>query len=188
MKVELNLATRPFGRSRLFWTLSAAAFLSLFAVAAWLVTEYSGSSQLPESMIIAEQQLRTELAQLNSEEARMLGTLRTPDTTQVYVRSYFLNQLLTRKGISWTKTFADLETVLPPRVQVMQIRPEVTFDNEVQLEMQVGAEQAMDFIEFLQAIEGSDFFDGYELRTYVPPNEDNPYYRYELTVRYEQEL
>ncbi len=117
-----------------------------------------------------------------------MSSLREPGTAGIYDRSFFLNQLLIRKGISWTRTFADLEEVLPPRVLMMQIRPEVTFDNKVRLEMQVGAETPADFIEFLKELESSDVFDAPNLRGYNPPDDNEPYFRYQLMVEYAQQL
>jgi hypothetical protein len=45
---------------------------------------------------------------------------------------------------------------LPPRVLMMQIRPEVTASNKVVLDMQVGAEDRGDIVEFLKALETSE--------------------------------
>ena len=188
MKVELNLATKPFGRSRLFWTLSAAVGAVLAVIAVGLVWSYWQSGQLPPELASREAQLQAELTKLSLDESQAMAVLRQPETIEVYDRSSFLNQLLTRKGISWTTTFGDLETVLPPRVLVMQIRPEVTFDNKVRLEMQVGAEAPADFIEFLKALESSDVFGSPNLRGYNPPNDNEPYFRYQLMVQYEQQL
>ena len=108
MRVELNLATRPFGRSRLFWTASAAVGALLFVIAAALCLSYWRSGQLPPELAAREAELQAELTELSREEAQSLGLLRQPETIEVYDRSFFLNQLLTRKGISWTKTFGDL--------------------------------------------------------------------------------
>jgi hypothetical protein len=188
MRVDLNLATKPFGRSRLFWTLSAAAGLILGVIAAGLLWSYWQAGRLPPELANREAQLQAELGALSREESEAMASLRAPETVEVYNRSSFLNQLLTRKGISWTRTFGDLEAVLPPRVLVMQVRPEVTFDNKVQLEMQVGAEAPADFIEFLKALESSEVFGSPNLRGYNPPNDNEPYFRYQLMVQYEQQL
>jgi type IV pilus assembly protein PilN len=132
--------------------------------------------------------LRAELTKLTSAEGQARGTLQDPANAPVLERSLFLNQLLYRKGISWTRTFSDLEKILPPRVLMMSIRPEVTSDNKVRLEMQVGAESGPDFIEFLKALESSKLFGPATLGGYSPPNENQPLYRYQLTVNYEQQL
>lgn len=188
MRVDLNLATRPFGRSRLFWTASAAVGLVLTLIAAGLLYSFWRSGQLPPELASREEQLQAELTALSQEEVQSMTLLRQPETIEVYDRSFFLNQLLTRKGISWTKTFGDLEDVLPPRVLVMQIRPEVTFDNKVRLDMQIGAEAPSDFIELLKALESSEVFGSPTVPGFNPPNDNEPYFRYQLLVEYEQQL
>lgn len=188
MKINLNLATKPFGRSRLFWTASAIGGAALVLIAVSLVAAFVQNREPPPEIQAAEARSTAEIRRLSSEEAKLRGELRDDDTINTIDRSHFLNQLLARKGISWTQTFSDLEKVLPPRVLMTQIRPEVTFDNRVMLEMQVGAETPNDFIEFLVALEGSEVFGSPDVRGRVPPNENDPYYRFELTVRYEQEL
>ncbi len=188
MRVELNLASRPFGRARLFWTASAAIGLFLLCLTGWLAWTYVSKSELPPALVQREAQLQAQLADLSREETELRASLGLPETIDIYDRSFFLNQLLTRKGISWTRTFEDLEKVLPPRVLMMQLRPEVTPENNVRLEMQVGAETPQDFIEFLQALEGSDIFGAPDVHGYSPPNDNDPYFRYELMVSYEQRL
>ena len=188
MKAELNLASRPFGRSRLFWTASAAAGLILTITAGLLLVRFASAAGPEPVEIQAETQLSTRLAELNAEETRLRTELGEASTLVVYDRSDFLNQLLRRKGVSWTKIFADLEQVLPARVRMMQIRPEVSLDNLVELEMRVGAESWADFIDFTQALERSDRFGFPEVRGYAPPNDNEPYFRYELRVSYEQQL
>ena len=188
MKVDLNLATKLFGHSRLFWLASGLGGIALILIAASLVATFVQNREPPPEIQAAETRSTAEIRRLTTEEAKLRGELRGEETINTIDRSHFLNQLLARKGISWTQTFADLEKVLPPRVLMTQIRPEVTFDNRILLEMQVGAETPNDFIEFLVALESSEVFGSPNLRGRVPPNENDPYYRFELTVRYEQEL
>lgn len=188
MRVELNLATQSFGNRRPFWLASGMAGLILAAVAVLLIVEYSGSHDVSPAFLRREAALRAELVKLMSAEGEARRTLLDPANAPVLERSMFLNELLLRKGISWTRTFADLEKILPARVLMMSIRPEVTADNQVRLEMQVGAESGTDFIEFLKALESSELFGPATLGGYSPPNENQPLYRYQLTVNYEQQL
>ena len=58
-----------------------------------------------------------------AEQAKLDAVLRKPENAQVLDRSVLLNSLLYRKGISWTKIFADLEKMLPHNVRVISIRP-----------------------------------------------------------------
>jgi type IV pilus assembly protein PilN len=188
MRVELNLATQSFGNRRPFWLACGMAGLILAAVAVVLVVEYSSNRDVSPLFLRRQAELRAELSRLSSAESEARSTLLDPANAPVLERSLFLNELLYRKGISWTRTFADLEEILPPRVLMMSIRPEVTADNQVRLEMQVGAESSSDFIEFLRALESSELFGPATPGGFAPPNDNQPLYRYQLTVNYEQQL
>ena len=188
MNITLNLATRPFGRTRLLWLLSGISGAVLVTAAAWLLTVYFQENEISPELLTQERQLRSELSTLSAKERRLRATLEEPANGDVLERSLFLNELLYRKGISWTRTFADLERILPPRVQMFQIRPQVTADHKVLLEMQVGAESPKDFIELLKVLESSDLFGAADLRGNSPPTENQPLFRYQLMVSYDQQL
>lgn len=187
-RVRLNLATHPFGHERLFWVLSGALGLVLLVIAGWLSSIYWQDHELPPELVRDETQLRSELARTAQRQSLISAALRDPANSDVLERSLFLNELLLRKGISWTQTFSDLEKVLPPRVLMVGIRPQLTFDNRILLEMNLGAETPLDFIEFLKAIEGSELFDSPDLKTSAPPSDNNPLFQYQLWVRYDQQL
>lgn len=188
MYLELNLATHPFGHRRLFWVSTGAAALMLFGCAVLLVAFYVRNYKPAPQFVEREAGLRAELRALQAEEAELKRMLGLPENEQVLDRSLFLNQLLQRKGISWTRTFADLEKIFPPRVRIEQLRPQVTPDNRVFLDMTVGAEAPADFIELIKALENSDIFDEPELRGEAPPTEQDPVFKYLLSVRYDQQF
>jgi type IV pilus assembly protein PilN len=160
----------------------------LVVLAGALVFQYSRNYDAAPEVVRREAALRADLARLSSTESQLRRTLQDPANAPVLERSMFLNDLLYRKGISWTQTFADLEKVLPPRVLMMSIRPEVTVENKVRLEMQVGAETPQDFLEFMRTLESSELFGPPGMSTIAPPNENEPLYRYQVTVNYEQRL
>ncbi len=187
MKIHLNLATQPFGHRRVFWLATGASAILLTVAAAWLVTIYLRNGRGGE-MGGSESEMRAQLSALQAEEIQLRNKLNQPGNEQVLARSQFLNQLLHRKGISWTRTFADLEEILPPRVQVISVRPEVTLDNNVLLDMQVGAEKPGDFIELLKVLEASDWFGSPDMRSFSPPTDNNPLFQYRVLVSYEQQL
>jgi type IV pilus assembly protein PilN len=106
----------------------------------------------------------------------------------VLERSLFLNALLYRKGISWTKIFADLEKVVPHNVRIMQIRPTLNSKNEVVLDMQVGTENPEPLIVFLKALEESPLFGPSYVHTSAPPSQSEPLWKYRVSVNYAQKL
>ncbi len=188
MQLELNLATQPFGRRRLFWVSAGAAAIMLLGIAAELVAVYAQNREPAPRFVREEAALRSHLRALQAEEADLKRKFTEPANEEVLERSLFLNELLYRKGISWTRTFSDLELIFPPRVRVEQIRPQVTPDNDVLLEMTVGAETRPDFIDLLKVLEESEIFGTPNVRASSPPTEQDPVFKYSLLVRYEQQL
>ena len=188
MRLELNLATKPFGRRRLFWVSASSAGMMLLGIAAALVTLYVQNREPAPRFVLKEAELRSQLRALQAEEADLKRKFTEPANAEVLERSLFLNELLYRKGISWTRTFSDLELIFPPRVRVEQIRPQVTPDNDVLLEMTVGAETRPDFIDLLKVLEESEVFGTPDVRGSSPPTEQDPVFKYRLLVRYEQQL
>ena len=104
-------------------------------------------------------------------------------------RSVLLNALIERKAISWTRIFSDLEKVMPYNVRLIQIRlPQVSPQNRVTLDMVVGAQSAEPVLEFLRRVEGSPLFGPAEVSVYMPPGQNEPLYRYRVSVSYSQKL
>ena len=111
-----------------------------------------------------------------------------PENSEVLERSVLINELLLRKGISWTRIFADLEKTLPPNVRVTQIKPQVDNTDKIQLEMTVAADSAEPLTEFLGKLEASDVFGSYNVSVTQAPTQTDPFYRYRMTVSYVQKF
>jgi Tfp pilus assembly protein PilN len=188
MRVSLNLATHPFGRNRVFYAASLAAGLLLAATAVILVAAFVQSYRQSPELTRRQDQYRQQLAALAQRQSQLESVLRQPANSAVLERSLFFNDLLFRKGISWTRTFGDLEHLLPPRVRLIAVRPQITPEHGVSLDMQIGAETREAFIEFLKSLEGSELFHSPALHSDSPPTESLPLYRFRVTVVYEQKL
>ena len=188
MNLNLNLASQPFGRRRLFTLASSLSAAVLIVLAIVQVIYYSRNHELPPELVAMEVRLGHELRKVQAEEAGLKRKLAEPANAEVLDRSVFLNQLLHRKGISWTRTFADLEKIFPPRVRVAQVRPVVTSDNKLFLAMTVGAETPLDALELIKVLEESELFGSPEVLGESPPTENDPAYKYSLSVSYDQQL
>lgn len=188
VKIPINLASDPFRRDRPILIASAATAVLLAGVLAMLLSivfsQREAARESREMLARLEGQLRT----LNAEYARLEGELRQPGNVAVLDRNAFLNLLLQRKGISWTRMFSDLEAVFPGSVRLVAIRPYVTADNRVQLDMVVGAQSPEPVIELLQKLETSPVFGATSLLSSQPPSQNEPLYRYRVSVNYAQKL
>ena len=188
MRVPINLASQPFRRDRAMIVASAAvALLLVISLGALIALAAADRNQMAD--------VRHEIARLNQSiqdatktQAEYDGILRQPANAEVLERSVFINTLLYRKGISWTRLLADLEKVMPPNVRVLNVRPYLTGRNQVTLDLMVGAESGDAVIPLYTSLESSPLFGGVFQISYQPPSQAEPLYRYRFTVNYAQKL
>jgi len=184
MRIALNLSSEPFRRDRPMVAASVAAGVILTGLLALLiflaVVERDQATEARQEIAA----LRKSVAALNREQAELAGLLQKPENVAVLDRVLFINTLLYRKGISWTKIFSDLEGVLPYNVRLVSIRPQVDSRNEVFLTMAVGSQTQPPVIEMLKRLENSPLFGSVEVHTWIPPSQNEPLYRYQVSVNY----
>ena len=188
MKIPINLASEPFRRYRAMLVASVALGTLLVASLAALVTLANADTAQVADVRKEIAGLRSQIAAAGKQQADFEAVVRKPENAQVLELSVFLNTLLSRKGISWTRILADLEKTMPANVKVLNIQPYVTGRNQVILSLQVGSEGPEPVIMFYKALEGSDLFGGVTQNIYQPPSQAEPLYRYRFTVNYAQKL
>ena len=188
MKIAINLATQPFRRDRPMLVASGALAIALVALLGVLLSlEYMERGQMSDTRREIAR-LEKQVRQLTVEQTKLDAVLRQPENKEVLERSLFLNALLMRKGISWTRIFEDLEKIVPYNVRVISVRPVVNTQNQISLDMNVGAETAEPFVEMMRRLEDSELFGAPELHNMLPPSQTDPLYRYRVSVNYAQKL
>ena len=189
MKIPINLASEPFRRDRPMLVASGACavlLVGLLGVLIFLIVAGRGRAQQTR---IDVDRLSAQLRSMASEQAGLDATLRQPANAEVLQRSLLLNTLLERKSISWTRIFSDLEGVMPHNVRLISVRlPQINSRNEVLLDMVVGAKEPGPVIEFFKRLEESPRFGTIEGHSSLPPSQNEPLYRYRVSVNYAQKL
>ncbi|MGD1092391.1 MAG: hypothetical protein ABSB35_10415 [Bryobacteraceae bacterium] len=189
MRIPVNLSSEPFRRDRpmlLASTACAVILAGLLGVLLFLIV--SERSRMKETRVSVDR-LSTQLRNMTAEQAKLDGILRQPANAEVLQRSLLLNALVERKSISWTKIFSDLESVMPENVRIIQVRlPQINSRNEVLLDMTVGSKDPGPVIEFFKRLEKSPLFGAIEGHSSLPPSQNEPLYRYRVTVNYAQKL
>jgi len=182
--IPINLSSDPFRRDRpiilLGWA-GGAALSGLFlylAAMAWI--QRSEATDTREALQNAQRQLSA----MNAEQARFDGELRLPANAQSIEHSLFYNQLLLRKGISWTGIFNDLEKVLPHNVRLISVRPQVNSTNQIILDMVVGSQSPEPVVDMVMRLEGSARFGATTVSSWLPPTQSEPLFRYRVTSNY----
>jgi type IV pilus assembly protein PilN len=188
MKIPINLASQPFRRDRAMVVASVAVSVLLVGTLGGLISlGLTDRAQLADLRRDVNQ-LKTQLRAEAEQQQGLDGVLRKPENAEVLETSVFINTLLYRKGISWTRILADLEKTMPAKVKVLNIRPYVTGKNQVTLDMQVGAESAEPVLDLYKALENSPLFGAVNPQNYMPPSQAEPLHRYRFTVNYAQKL
>jgi type IV pilus assembly protein PilN len=189
MRIPINLSSEPFRRDRPMLMASAAASVVLAALLGFMIFLVVSERGRAKENRIAVDRLNTRLRAIGVEQAKYDSFLRQPANAEVLERSLLLNTLVERKSVSWSKIFSDLESVMPYNVKLIQVRlPAITSRNEVLLDMVVGAQAPESIIGFLKKLEESPLFGPVEGHTSLPPSQNEPLYRYRITVNYAQKL
>jgi hypothetical protein len=189
LRIPINLASEPFRRDRPMLMGSAAIAILLGLLLVFQVFKIVSERHQAADIRIAIDRENEQIRALSAQQAKLNATLRKPQNAEVLERSLFLNTLIDRKAISWTKIFADLEKVMPYNVRLVSVRlPAVDSNNQVLLDMVVGAKEVQPILDLLKHLEGAPQFGPYSVQTSTPPSQTDPFYRYHVTVSYAQKL
>lgn len=190
----LNLASQPFRRERAqnaaYAIVCALLVCSLGVLVILMMHARSGAADLRRVIETENRQLR----RYQREESQFATVLAKPQNADVFSTSVFLNELIARRAVSWTRVFGDLGTVLPSNMRLMGIRlPQIPTEDaagvsHLQLDMIVGAERPEALIDLLKKLQESSLFGAATVVTQQPPTQNDPLYKYRVTVAYAQKL
>jgi Tfp pilus assembly protein PilN len=158
MRLDINLASQPYEDARQFWmrwgtAVGVVALLALILVAldvtGWVNARRDRAAIAEKEAMIADRdRLRTEAER----------TLNLPQNRTTRDESQFLNQLIERKAFSWTRVLESLEKVMPPRVHLIAISPQLDEDNQLGLKMSVAGDSRDRALELARRMEESHRF------------------------------
>ena len=128
MRPNINLASQPYEDSRQFamhWGAIIGGLL-LLAIALSLAAGMRYSAWRQARADVAREQ--NVLKHYQDQQAQDVALLNAPANTEMRTQSEFLNQLIKRKEVSFTKIFSDLEKMMPPHLRVISVTPEIRND------------------------------------------------------------
>jgi len=163
MRLDINLATRPYEDARQFWMrwglgVGALAALTLFLLL-WTVSEWRHAGRDRREIARLEAQIR----ERDDERAQAQAFLDQASNRSTRDQSQFLNGLIQRKAFSWTRVFEDLEQVMPSNLHVVSLRPELNEQGQVELNMKVVGNTREAAVELVHRMESSKHFQGAQL-------------------------
>ena len=192
--IEINLASDPFRRERadnLTFTLLCGVLLCSLGVMLGLILHARSQASDLRRQIAGEE---TQLAALRRQQSGYQSVLTKPENAGTFAYSVFMNQIIARRAVSWTRVFQDLGTVMPTNVRLLAIRlPQVDSEDEtsagrVELDMVVGTTKPEAVIGLFKNLQKSALFGPASLVSQNPPAQNDPLYKYRVTVPYDQKL
>ncbi|MGA8765021.1 MAG: hypothetical protein WB562_19280, partial [Candidatus Sulfotelmatobacter sp.] len=158
MRLDINLASRPYEDARQFWlrwgaALVAAGILTMFLLAATITGWFTARRDRAQ---IAD--LRAQIAERDQRRQRAEEFLNRPENRTTRDESQFLNDLIDRRSFSWTHVLEDLEKVMPARLHLVSIHPELDEDNQLKVKMMVAGDSRERAIELARRMEDSRRF------------------------------
>jgi type IV pilus assembly protein PilN len=165
MRLDINLATRPYEDAREFWMrwglgVGLLGALTIVLVG-WTISGWIHAGRDRHNI----SQLQRQITERDQERASDQAILDMPVNRSTRDQSQFLNGLIQRKAFSWTRVFEDLERVMPANLHVASLRPELNEQNQMQLDMKVACETRAAAVELVHRMEGSKHFQGAQLKS-----------------------
>jgi len=157
MRSKINLATQPYVDARRFtavWTgIIGVLLLSAVVLSVLVYKRWHDYRQVSRSISIE----RSVLRDLDAKQAQDLAILNRTENQDVRQRSDFLNELILRKEVSWTKIFTSLEKMMPPHLRVLSVQPTLQ-QGQIVVSMQVGGDSRDRAAELVRRMENSKTF------------------------------
>jgi type IV pilus assembly protein PilN len=163
MRLDINLATRPYEDARQFWVRwgVGVALLALLTIALLGLAVRGWTRAAKDRHDIA--QLKARIDERDQERTKAQAYLDMTANRSTRDQSQFVNGLIQRKSFSWTRVFEDLEQVMPTNLHVVSLRPELNDQNQMQLDMKVAGDTRGAAVELVHRMEGSRHFQGTQL-------------------------
>jgi type IV pilus assembly protein PilN len=158
MRLDINLASQPYEDAPRFWlrwgtALGLAGILTLVLVTLTITGWFNARRDHRQ---ISE--LRQQIAQRDRTRQQAEAFLNRPENRNTRDQSQFLNELIERKSLSWTYVLEDLEKVMPARVHLVSIHPELDDENQLTLKMVIAGDSRDKALELERRMEDSRRF------------------------------
>jgi len=158
MRVDINLASQPYEDARRFWLRwgGALAALGVLTVLLLIMTVNGWIGARKDRQLI--RQYEAQSAARDKEKTDAQALLNLPQNSTTRDRSQFLNDLFQRKAFSWTRAFEDLERIMPARLHVLSIHPELAPDNALEIKLIVAGDSREHALDLVSKMEASQHF------------------------------
>ena len=121
--LELNLASRPFRNNVPIWVGHALLLAAVVGFSAWNVGAWRNATAKLATVRSDIGSSDKQRADLDAREARAEAAIRAFNVKLLTVQAGKVNDIILRRGLSWTELFNTFEKVVPYEVKMTAVRP-----------------------------------------------------------------
>jgi hypothetical protein len=160
MRLNINLASQKYEDVRRFYVRWSAAIgcsavlLVLLIGLAWM--NHSSSSKSGDRI----RQTQEEIASLQKDRAAAERVSNLPENHDVTEQKNYWNRQISRRQLSWTQLFNDLQKIMPARAYLSSVHPEITPEKRLKLTLMIAGDTHGNGLELVQKMEKSERFRG----------------------------
>ncbi len=121
--LELNLASRPFRNNTPIWAAQGLLLAGIIAFSIWNAHTAMTAARNLEALQADLGGVERQLADLDRREDEAIAGIRAFDMKTLKIQADKSNDIILRRGLSWTRLFNTLERVVPYEVRMMTVRP-----------------------------------------------------------------
>jgi hypothetical protein len=190
--LELNVASRPFHNNTPIWTAHGILLAAAIAFTAWNVRTAMTATHKLNELEADLGSVERQLGDLDRREDAAVKGIRVFDAKTMQFQADKANDIIMRRGLSWTRLFNTLEKVVPYEVRMTAVRPiygtrqasvsgasrEGFFEGTVPVDVEGKAQSFESFLEFERALIVDPHFAGVE-----PIRNENPQGSSEVTFQ-----
>ncbi len=177
--LELNLASRPFRNNTPIWAAHGILLAAVLAFSFWNLHTVLDASAKLDALQANLGSVERQMGDLDRREDNAIQGARVFDLKTMKVQADKANDIILRRGLSWTRLFNTLEHVVPYEVHMTAVRPlyggggasrESVFEGTVPVDVEGMAQNFESFLELERALIVDPHFAGVEpVRTEIPP-------------------
>lgn len=188
MRIPINLASRKYEDVRRFyfvWSVALAALATVTLVLAGFA--YARHVSTTQSAREARD-LQIKITALQDERNQQRREDNLPENRDVNQQRQFWNAQILRRSLSWTLLFNELQRIMPRRAFLSSVKPDLTPENRLKLQLTIVGEKKDDALELIERMENSKHFQSTILRTEAPEKGKHPgeapTYQFEIETFY----
>ena len=193
--LDLNLASRPFENNLPFWTGHALLLAVVLGFAAWNVRTYMATRHAIQNIQADIGSSARQMAELDHRDDEAVKVARGYDLKTLQTQADVANEIILRRGLSWTNLFNQLEKVMPYEVRATAVRPlygtgspapgKGKFEGTVPISLEGVAQSFEAFLEFERALIMDPHYSSVEPFRTETVTGGNTELKFELTFLYD---